>query len=84
MLNNKKVPCIPPIFHDNKFVTDFSKQANPFNSFFAKQRSIIETVFSPHHLFPLPISTWQTLNLLRMILTDSSVDSILIKLMVMI
>ena len=36
MLNDKKVPCIPPIFHDNKFVTDFSKTADLFNSFFAK------------------------------------------------
>ena len=37
MLNDKKVPCIPPIFHYNKFVTDFSKKPNLFNSCFAKQ-----------------------------------------------
>ena len=74
MLNEKKVPCIPPIFHDNKFVTDFSKKADLFNSCL---------VFSPHQLFPLKISTWQTLNSWRMILKDSSVNSILIKLMVM-
>ena len=42
MLNDKKVPRIPPIFHDNKFITDFSKIADLFNSFFAKQCSIIE------------------------------------------
>ena len=42
MLNDKKVPSIPPIFHDSKFVTDFSKNVHLFNSFFAKQRSIIE------------------------------------------
>ena len=42
MLNDKKVPCIPSIFHDNKFITDFNKKANLFNSFFAKQCSIIE------------------------------------------
>ena len=42
MLNDKKVPCIPPLFHDNKFITDFSKKADLFNSFFAKQCSIIE------------------------------------------
>ena len=41
-LNEKKIPFIPPIFHDNKFVTDFSKKADLFNSFFAKQYSIIE------------------------------------------
>ena len=42
MLNSKRNPCIPPIIHDNKFVTDFSKKADLFNSFFAKQCSIIE------------------------------------------
>ena len=42
MLNEKKVPCIPPIFDNNKFVTDLSKKAHLFSSFFAKQCSIIE------------------------------------------
>ena len=86
MLNDKKVPCIPPIFHDNKFVTDFSKKADLFNSFFLQSSAQLLkiTVFSPHQLFPLPISTWQTLNSRRMILKESSVNSILIKLMVMI
>ena len=42
ILSDKKVPCIPPIFQDNKFVTDFSKKTDLFNSFFAKQCSIIE------------------------------------------
>ena len=41
-LNDEKVPCIPPIFHDNKFVTDFSKKADLLNSCFAKQYLIIE------------------------------------------
>ena len=40
MLYDKKVSCIPPIFHDNKFITDFSKKAYLFNSFFTKQRSV--------------------------------------------
>ena len=82
MLNDKKVPCIPPIFHDNKFVTDFSKKADLFNSFFLQSSAQLLkiTVFSPHQLFPLPISTWQTLNSRRMILKESSVNSILIKL----
>ena len=41
-VNDKKVPCIPLIFHDSKFVTDFCKKSDLFNSFFAKQCSIIE------------------------------------------
>ena len=41
-VNDKKVPCISPIFHYSKFVTDFSKKSDLFYSFFAKQCSIIE------------------------------------------
>ena len=36
MLNDKKVHCISPIFHDKKFITDFSKKADLFNSFLCK------------------------------------------------
>ena len=41
--NNKKNPCIPPIFHENRFVTNFKEKAELFNSFFAKQCSIIDS-----------------------------------------
>ena len=30
-LNNKKIPCIPPLFHENKFITDFKEKAELFN-----------------------------------------------------
>ena len=40
-LNNKKIPLIPPLFHENEYVTDFKKNAELFNSFFAKQCSLI-------------------------------------------
>ena len=40
--NNKKIPCIPPIFHENRFVTDFKGKAELFYSFFAKQCSIMD------------------------------------------
>ena len=43
LLNNKKIPCIPPLFHQGKYVTDFKKKAELFNSFFAKQCSIIQS-----------------------------------------
>ena len=41
LLNNKKIPCIPPLLQDNKYVTDFKKKAELFNLMFAKQCSII-------------------------------------------
>ena len=40
LLNNKKIICTPPLFHQNKDVTDFKKKAELFNCFFAKQCSI--------------------------------------------
>ena len=36
-LNNKKIPCIPPLFHENKFITDFKEKAELFNHFFVNQ-----------------------------------------------
>ena len=26
-LNDKKIPCIPPVFHNNKFVIDFKEKS---------------------------------------------------------
>ena len=40
-LNNKKLPCIPSLFHENELVTDFRKKADMLHSFFAKQCSLI-------------------------------------------
>ena len=40
-LNNKKIPLIPPLFQENRFITDFKEKAELFNSFFAKQCSLI-------------------------------------------
>ena len=32
-LNNKKIPCKPPLFHENKFITDFKEKAEFSNHF---------------------------------------------------
>ena len=42
-LNNKKILCIPPLLHDDKFITNFKQKAEIFNSFFTKQCSLINT-----------------------------------------
>ena len=47
LLNNKKIPCIPPLLQDDKYITYFKKKAELFNLFFAKQCSIIDN-FSEH------------------------------------
>ena len=42
MLDDKKVPCIPSIFHDNKFITEFSKKVNLFNSFLQNSAELLK------------------------------------------
>ena len=39
ILNKKKIPCIPPIFHNNKYASDFKEKSDIFNFFFANQYS---------------------------------------------
>ena len=40
-LNNKKIPIMLPLFHENRFITDFRRKAQFFNIFFSKQCSLI-------------------------------------------
>ena len=42
LLMDKKVSCIPPVFHENKIITDCREKAGLFNSFFANQCSLIK------------------------------------------
>ena len=41
LLSDKKIPCIPPIFHNNKYIVDFKEKSEIFNTFFAEQCFII-------------------------------------------
>ena len=41
-LNNKKIPLIPPLFHENRFITDFKEKAQIFNSLFSDQCSFLK------------------------------------------
>ena len=34
ILNNKKMPCVPPTCHENKFIPDFKHKDELFNSIF--------------------------------------------------
>ena len=40
--NGKKIPCIPPILHEDKFVTDFQVKSEIFNSQYAKQCFVLK------------------------------------------
>ena len=39
-LKNKNILCIPPLFHENKFVTDFKEKAELFDYLFVNQCSL--------------------------------------------
>ena len=52
-LNGRKIPCIPPLFPDNKFITNFKEKSEISNSFFAKQCSLIDNGSTLPSLFPL-------------------------------
>ena len=41
LFNRKKIPCIPPLSHGDKFIIDFQEKSEIFNSFFADQCSPI-------------------------------------------
>ena len=50
-LNNRKIPVIPPLYHDCDFVTNFKKKAELFNSFFDSHRYLIKSDSKlPSHL----------------------------------
>ena len=53
LLHNRKISCIPPLFHYNKSVTDFKEKSEIFNSFFAKQCSLIDNGSALTSLFRL-------------------------------
>ena len=36
-INNKKIPIMPPMSYENRFITDFKKKADLFNFFFSQQ-----------------------------------------------
>ena len=42
-LNNKKIPYIPPLYHDDKYACDFKEKSKIFNNYFAQQCSVINT-----------------------------------------
>ena len=40
-LNNKKIPCIQPLFHQNSYITKYKDNGQLFNNFFVNQYSLI-------------------------------------------
>ena len=53
LLNGKKIPRISPLFHVNKFISNFKEKNEIFNSFFIKQCSLVDNGSTLPSLFPL-------------------------------
>ena len=41
-LNNKKIPCISPLFYNDKFISNFTDKVELFNNCFAEQCTMID------------------------------------------
>ena len=73
ILNNKKIPCIPPIYHNNNYITDFKEKAQIFNDFFAKQCTLVENSSK------LPTNSFKRTNNLLSTISFTKDDKIMIK-----
>ena len=46
VINNKKIPCIPPLLHNDKFITNFKEKADIFNDSLINTNSNLLSVLS--------------------------------------
>ena len=44
LLNGKKVLCVPPIYDNNKYVTDFKEKCQLFNSYYSEQCTLLKHI----------------------------------------
>ena len=44
LLHGKKVPCIPLIYDNNRYVTDFKEKCQLFNSYFSEQCTLLKNI----------------------------------------
>ena len=73
LLSDTKIPCIPPLIAENKFVTDFEKKAELFNIFFAKQCSVINNDSS----LPTSMFSWTNKTLSEIRFCDDDILKII-------
>ena len=49
LLNGKKVPCVSPIYDNNRYVTDFKEKCRLFNSYFSEQCILLKNTSTFHN-----------------------------------
>ena len=72
-LTGKNVPCILPIFHENRFITDFREKVELFNSFFPNQCSLIRN----RGVLPTDYEFFTVKSLSNIIFTDNDIRKII-------
>ena len=72
-LTDKKVSCIPPIFHKNRFITNFREKAELFNSFFASQSSLVRN----SSVLPTDFELFTDKSLSNITFTDNDIGRII-------
>ena len=71
-LNKCKIPRIPPLFYNNKFITDFKEKATIFNTYFASQCTLF------YNDSQLPRMTYFTRNRMStFVITENEIATIL-------
>ena len=75
-LIGKKTPCIPLLFENNEYITDFKKKAELLNSFFANQCSLINN----NSQLPLTLSYKTNERLSSVKITEDDIFKIIAKL----
>ena len=62
-LSNKKIPSIPPLFHENKFITIFKEKAVLLNTSYANQYHLLKNSSAlPNNLAKLTKKSLDTVN----------------------
>ena len=54
------LPCIPPLFHNIKFISNFSDNAELFSNFFAEQYTLSSNVSEIHVRLNIKTTKWYT------------------------
>ena len=75
-LVGKKIPCIPPLFENNEYITDFKKKAELLDLFFANQCSLINN----NSQLPRTLSYRKNERLYSIKITDDDILKIIAKL----
>ena len=69
----KKVPCIPPIFRENKFISDFREKAELFHSLFVNQCLLIKNA----SVLPTNCKNITDRSLSNITFTDNDIEKIM-------